>query len=278
VDKQGIKVADECWVALALLMKARPEQASFSTREILNKIREEHAHPELRPGVHAHIHQHNVANSPPSTARYRMFYRLADSKLRLYRPGDAAHPERKGKTNPVRDELPSKYHSLLDWYEKDYCGGLAPLPNEEDPILSLRGLGKEIWADVDADKYVNDLRSGWEAIEPSRFPPRSGGGVSSIHGAEAIWDRVVRYQGAEFKTATRRPFTYRVDGDSGIWFIREGHVIDRRLWRGELEQALKKRPLTKTSDLQKFQCSSYLFGLLTDSRILGGKETGAKNG
>jgi hypothetical protein len=28
-------------------------------------------------------------------------------------------------------------------------------------ILGLKGLGKEIWADVDADEYVNQLRDEW---------------------------------------------------------------------------------------------------------------------
>ena len=31
-----------------------------------------------------------------------------------------------------------------------------------DPILSLAGTGKEIWADEDADAYVKRLREGWE--------------------------------------------------------------------------------------------------------------------
>jgi predicted CopG family antitoxin len=32
---------------------------------------------------------------------------------------------------------------------------------EEDPILALRGLGKEIWKGVDPDEYVAQLREGW---------------------------------------------------------------------------------------------------------------------
>ena len=31
-----------------------------------------------------------------------------------------------------------------------------------DPILALRGMGREIWADEDADAYVDRLRSGWQ--------------------------------------------------------------------------------------------------------------------
>jgi hypothetical protein len=36
--------------------------------------------------------------------------------------------------------------------------------NEEednDPILQMRGVGKEIWADTDADEYVRALRANW---------------------------------------------------------------------------------------------------------------------
>ena len=32
----------------------------------------------------------------------------------------------------------------------------------EDPILGLRGLGRELWQDEDADEYARRLRSDWE--------------------------------------------------------------------------------------------------------------------
>jgi hypothetical protein len=31
----------------------------------------------------------------------------------------------------------------------------------EDPLLALRGSGKELWADEHADDYVRHLREGW---------------------------------------------------------------------------------------------------------------------
>jgi len=37
----------------------------------------------------------------------------------------------------------------------------APQKGEEDPILALRGLGKEAWRGVDPDEYVAALREGW---------------------------------------------------------------------------------------------------------------------
>lgn len=41
----------------------------------------------------------------------------------------------------------------------EYAGGGGY--READPILSLRGLGKELWANEDADAYVERLREGW---------------------------------------------------------------------------------------------------------------------
>jgi hypothetical protein len=39
---------------------------------------------------------------------------------------------------------------------------MDPSINEDDdPILQMRGVGKEIWADVDADEYVRSLRANW---------------------------------------------------------------------------------------------------------------------
>ena len=33
--------------------------------------------------------------------------------------------------------------------------------SDADPILALRGAGREIWANEDADTYVERLRQGW---------------------------------------------------------------------------------------------------------------------
>src|SRR5207302_2822196 len=132
-----------------------------TAREILDRVRTESARPELRPGVQVHIYLHNVANLEPNPARYRMFWRLPDDTYRLYRPTDRSHPLRKGKITPHRDELPERYHYLVDWYEEKYCNKEVSVREEDDPILQMAGVGKEIWAGVDADEYVRSLRSNW---------------------------------------------------------------------------------------------------------------------
>jgi hypothetical protein len=158
---QSLLVADEAWCALALLHREHEDRESFTAKEILDRVKAERASPELRPGVQAHIYLHNVANLEPNSARYRMFYKLSNGSYRMFRPGDQAHPSRKGKTTPSREELPAKYHYLLDWYEQIYCTKESAMNEEDDPILKMRGVGKEIWADTDADEYVRDLRSNW---------------------------------------------------------------------------------------------------------------------
>jgi hypothetical protein len=263
-EPKAIKVADECWIALAKLTREHPDRLSFSAREILERVRKQAAHHELRPGIQAHIHLHNVANVPPNTARYRMSYRLEDKTFKLYRSGDPHHPERTGKTHPNRSDVPVQYHELLDWYESEYCGGTAARKlAAEDPILKLRGLGSEIWSGIDPDAFVDGLRSGWESdsnFSAFQTPP------SDLQG---VWESVVKCQGAEFKTKRGYPFTYRVEGDSGIWFERGGKEINQRLWRRELEKALSRLPLHGPADLKDFRDSSYLYGLLTDPRIVG---------
>jgi hypothetical protein len=160
-----IRVADETWLGLALLHREHPEKESFTAREILDRVKAEQASPELRPGVQPHIYLHNIANREANPASYRMFYRLPDDSIRLFRPGDQAHPSRKGKTMPAREALPEQYHDLLDWYQQEYCVKESTMREEDDPILQMRGVGKEIWADTSADEYVRNLRSNWYGEE-----------------------------------------------------------------------------------------------------------------
>jgi hypothetical protein len=161
IDLETIRVADECWVALALLHREHPDRLSFSPGEVYDRLKEEVAHPEVRPGVKPHIYLHNVANRPPNSARYRLFYRLEDDTLRLFRPGDECDPTRNGKTKPERSDLPEKYRPLLDWYEKEYCSDRGSSGEDSDPVLQMWGVGKEIWADEGGDAFIERERKSW---------------------------------------------------------------------------------------------------------------------
>ena len=114
----------------------------------------------LRPGVKVHAYLHCVANKPPNPGRYRMLFETVGGRRRLVRPGDLCHPLRAaGKGTPKRHEIPVGYRDLIDWYVREYAVGSPD--DAEDPVLSLRGLGEEIWADENADAYVRRQRSGW---------------------------------------------------------------------------------------------------------------------
>lgn len=162
IASPSIRVADEVWIATALLHRENPSRCEFTVKEITDRARREGIHGVLRPGVYRHAFQHCVANQPPNTGTYRMLFATGKLTRRLFRNGDRYHPARQGsKTVPHRDEIPSAYHYLLDWYASEYCAKRAP-HKEEDSILALRGLGKEIWADENPDDYVRRLREGWE--------------------------------------------------------------------------------------------------------------------
>ena len=154
-----ILVADEAWVALALLHRENPQRPSFAAGEINRRVKAEAIAGKVRAGIATHVSHHNVANAAPSSGTQRMFYRLPDGTYRLFREGDECHPRRRGKMVPSRAELPRNLHYLLDWYEQEYCRS-ARTP-EDDPVLAMLGVGKEIWHEEDGDAFLARLRSGW---------------------------------------------------------------------------------------------------------------------
>ena len=157
-DRVVLLLADACWIALASLQRERPSQEGFETKEVLQRIQAEELTAYPRSSIYAHLHQHCVANAEPSSGKYRMFTRLPDGRLRLFRPGDYTHPKRHGKTHPEVEAVPAAYRELLDWYQQVYAQGRS---RSADPVLAMRGVGKALWRGVDSDAYVAELREGW---------------------------------------------------------------------------------------------------------------------
>ena len=161
-ERLKVKVADEVWIATALLHREYPAREDFAVAEIVERARKEAVSPPLRPGVYVHATQHCVANRPPNPGRYRMLVDTGGTRRRLYRPGDPCDPRREGaRSVPDRSTIPPRYRALLDWYETAY----ARRPRraaQEDVLLSLRGSGRGLWEDEPADQYVLRVRQGWE--------------------------------------------------------------------------------------------------------------------
>jgi len=161
-----LKLADEVWIALALLHQRHPERADFSVEEIMDfavKAKELRSLAALRPGFYVHVIQHCVANRPPNPARYRMLFESAPGRRRLFRPGDTYDARReRGKSSPAAEELPENWlRGLLAWY-RAWCSETVNRAQQDDPLLALYGSGKHLWADEHADDYVGRLREGWE--------------------------------------------------------------------------------------------------------------------
>lgn len=160
--RPSVKVADEVWIATALLHRENPARANFTVKEIVGRAAKQSVEGELRPGVRVHALLHCVANRPPNPGRYRMLFATGKLTRRLFRAGDPYDLGREGaKIVPAREEIPSEYHYLLDWYFSEFAPR-GPRTAEDDPLLALRGSGKDLWANEHADEYVRRLREGWE--------------------------------------------------------------------------------------------------------------------
>jgi hypothetical protein len=155
---ERLKVADEVWIAGALLHREQSTRQDFSIEEIVDRAARESLAGPLRPGVYVHVVQHCVANRRPNPGRYRMLFETGPGRRRLFRAGDAYHPSREGgKITPNPEEMPAEYAGLLRWYH-DWCSTAVRSAAATDPLLSLVGTGKQLWSDEHADEYVNRLR------------------------------------------------------------------------------------------------------------------------
>ncbi len=159
--KGKVKVADEVWIATALLHKEHPARRDFSIDEIVGRVKRERLG-KFGRSAYVHAVQHCVANRVPNSGRYRMLFETAPGRRRLFRVGDIYHPAREGsKIVPEREDVPSRYAPLLTWYHAWGEGSLEERI-KNDPLLVLYGDGKDIWADEHADDYVRRIREGWE--------------------------------------------------------------------------------------------------------------------
>ena len=126
----------------------------------------------------------------------------------------------------------------------------------------MLGVGKQLWERESGDKFIERLRA--EDMPPAALETHAQVGGENVR--EAVWHRIKTHQGEEFRTATRLPFTYEVEG-TGIWFFRNGRRVERKLSRAQVDKAIARCPLTSTTEIKDLMDYAYLFGLLTDARI-----------
>jgi len=132
----------------------------------------------------------------------------------------------------------------------------------DDPVLLMLGVGKHLWKREPGDRFIERLRS--EDQPP--LPLEGQRDALTENAPESVWQRIKSHQGAEFRTATRLPFTYAVEG-TGIWFFREGRPINRKLSRTQVDKAIARCPLRSTTEIKDLMDYPYLYALLMDPRI-----------
>lgn len=151
-----VKVADQVWIATALLHREHPQREGFAAKEIINRVRGEFG--EARPGIAVHVSRHAVASLPPNPGQYRMLSSAGPRRWRLFRAGDPYHPEREGaKTHPMPAEIPPEYRDLLDWYGR-YTEESSTF-TEIHPLFSIAGIGDSGRSDIseEHDRYLADI-------------------------------------------------------------------------------------------------------------------------
>jgi hypothetical protein len=160
--RNEIKVADEVFLAIALLHREHPEKEDFTISEIVERAERENIAGELRPGVRVHVSLQCVANRPPNPGRYGMLYATANNRRRLLRDGDDVHPQRTGKVFSNPEDLPPQYRELVKWAKERYSRGGGQRVRWLEGLFQMAGTGADIWNDEDPDEYVRRLREGWE--------------------------------------------------------------------------------------------------------------------
>jgi hypothetical protein len=158
----NIAVADEVWIATALLTRELPEREDFSVQEILDRLSRENIYGHVRAGVRAHISAHCCANKPPQPSKIRMLTDTGRDRRRLYRPDDPHHPDRTGPTMPGAEDIPVNYRELIDWWKEKTQAANGKPESLLEALRKLRDAGPQVWQGVQADEYVAALRKDWE--------------------------------------------------------------------------------------------------------------------
>src|SRR5258706_12889370 len=140
-----IRVADQAWIALALLHRENTARADFRLREVIERAGREFGFSrDERKGVWQHIVSHSVASNPPTPARHRMLTKTGRGRRRLFREGDPVGPGRDGKMTPLPEDIPAKYRALLEWYQSAYnrAPETVPMPGKaSSPATFLAFVG-----------------------------------------------------------------------------------------------------------------------------------------
>ncbi len=157
-----LRIADEAWIATALLHREHPQAEDFGLAQIYARARQEFQ--DDRPGLWHQIVSHCVASKAPNPGQYRMLHETGRGRRRLYRPGDPTHPGRKGKVHPKKEQLPPSYQPLVDWYLEEFSHRAAP---SSSPAALLKFVG--LIPAFDLQKMSEAIRAGCARVDTNEW-------------------------------------------------------------------------------------------------------------
>ena len=164
-------IANEIWIATALLQRDHADRPDFSVQEIVERILREGLD-EYRPGLPIHASSHCVASKVPNPAPHRFLHETARGRRRLYRTGDPFHPNRRsGRTHPSPEDIPDRYRYLLEWYKTQFDspkgGGTPPTVPAPKGSDLLRFLGSVPAEDLHGLREA--IRLGCERVDANEW-------------------------------------------------------------------------------------------------------------
>jgi len=83
-----------------------------------------------------------------------------------------------------------------------------------------------------------------------------------------IWEKIISHEGEEFYTVTGLPFFYRIENEH-IIPIRNKVEVNRKIPKNDIIKTIGIWSISSPSEIsKKIQGSSYVYGLLSDKRII----------
>ena len=148
-----LRIADKIWIAAALMQREHHARRSFKREEIVSKLNSLRLGATKLSAVHAYFSGRRVPC---------YLHSEHDETLRLARPSDNVPGRSRGRFAPEKEQLPVEYQTLVDWYWTKYAPASNPSDLENDPVLKLRGVGKELWGRLGGgDAFIRGLRENW---------------------------------------------------------------------------------------------------------------------
>ncbi len=89
-----------------------------------------------------------------------------------------------------------------------------------------------------------------------------------MYDIDTIWIKIINYSGETFTQIRGQKFTYELNNSANAIMP---STTNQWLSKSVFEEALRYMPFNSTKEIQHLRGPSYLYAILMDARICGGK-------